>query len=167
MCSSFCWVVRGFRSSVLPRSSREHQDHRQRGQRGCRSFLPLGPDRLIASAQLRQDLSTSIARMGAKGLKGGKNKEFFGVAWCFVGLFGHPKRAKPKIFLKSRGKRGVFRGLAWLRSLVALGACLGAVRGFPWASALIVHQHTKTARFRLFGAIAFLDCFQISVLRAF
>ena len=41
--------------------SREHQDHRQRGQRGCRSFLPLGPDRLTAPAQLRQDLSTEIA----------------------------------------------------------------------------------------------------------
>ena len=55
-------------ASVLPRSSREHQDHRQQGQRGCRSFLPLGPDWLIASAQLRQDLSTEIApNEGKKG----------------------------------------------------------------------------------------------------
>ena len=61
LCSSFCWVALGFRSSVPPRTSREHQDHRQQGQRGCRSFLPLGPDWLIASAQLRQDLSTEIA----------------------------------------------------------------------------------------------------------
>ena len=58
-------------------------------------------------------------------------------------------------------------GLAWLRSSVALGASLGLF-GECWrASVLIVHQHTKIARFRLFGAIAFLDCFQISVLRAF
>ena len=61
LCSSFCWVVRGFLASVLPRSSREHQDHRQRGRRGCRSFLPLVPYWPIASAQLRQDLSTETA----------------------------------------------------------------------------------------------------------
>ena len=48
-----------------------------------------------------------------------------------------------------------------------LGLILGAGRGFPWASVLIVHQYTKIARFRLFGAIAFLDCLQKSVLRAF
>ena len=44
---------------------------------------------------------------------------------------------------------------------------LGAVRGFPWASALIVHQHTKIAPFRLFGAIAFPHSFNKSVLRGF
>ena len=44
---------------------------------------------------------------------------------------------------------------------------LGAGRGFPWASALIVHQHTKIARLRLFGAIAFPCSCNKSVLRAF
>ena len=51
--------------------------------------------------------------------------------------------------------------------LGGLGACLGLF-GECWrASAQVVHYPTKTALFRLFGAIAFLDCFQISVLRAF
>ena len=81
--------------------------------------------------------------------------------------FRRPNRAKINIFLNLSGKRGVFAGLPGLRSSVALGACLGAGRGFPGASALIVHQHTKITHFRLFGAIALLDCFQISVLRAF
>ena len=54
-----------------------------------------------------------------------------------------------------------------LRSSVALGALLGAGRGFPGASALILHQHTKIAHFRLFGAIAFPRSSQISVLRGF
>ena len=58
-------------------------------------------------------------------------------------------------------------GRSWLVFLVALGACLGAGRGFLGASAQVVHQHTKIAPFRLFGAIAFLHPFNKSVLRGF
>ena len=58
-------------------------------------------------------------------------------------------------------------GRSWLRSSVAPGVCLGAGRGFPGASAQVVHYPTKIAAFRLFGAIAFLHPFNKSVLRAF
>ena len=44
---------------------------------------------------------------------------------------------------------------------------LGLVWELVGASAQVVHQHTKIAHFRLFGAIAFFDCLQISVLRRF
>ena len=77
------------------------------------------------------------------------------------------KRAKPKIFLKLSGKRGVFAGLAWLCSSVVVGASLGLF-GECWrASALVVRHPCK---FGLLGypcAIAFPRSFQISVLRAF
>ena len=102
-----------------------------------------------------------------KGLKMGKSKTFFEGRWCFIGIFGYPKRAKTKIFLNLRGKRWANCGLPWLRSSVAVGACIRLFGEYWRASALIVHYHTKIARFRLFGAIAFLDCLQKSVLRAF
>ena len=81
--------------------------------------------------------------------------------------FRRPKRAKVKVFLKLSGKRGVFAGLPWLRSSVALGAYIGHFGECCGASALIVHQHSKTAHLRLFGAIAFSRCCNKSVLRAF
>lgn len=89
------------------------------------------------------------------------------MAKCFLGVLRYPKRAKPNIFLNLGLMRRANMGLSWLRSSVALGACLGAGRGFLGASAQIVHQRTKIAPFRLFGAIAFPRCLQISVLRAF
>ena len=76
-------------------------------------------------------------------------------------------RAKPKIFLKLRGKKGVFAGLPWLRSSVAVGACIRLFGEYWRASALIVYYPTKIAHFLPLGAIAFLDCLQKSVLRAF
>ena len=44
--------------------------------------------------------------------------------------FRRPKRAKTKIFLKLSGKKGVFAGLPWLRSSVALGSWSGLPWGF-------------------------------------
>ena len=44
--------------------------------------------------------------------------------------FRRPKRAKAKVFLKLSGKKGVFAGLPWLRSSVALGSCSGLPLGF-------------------------------------
>ena len=51
--------------------------------------------------------------------------------------------------------RGLYRAL-W-----------GVLEGFPWASAQIVHQHSKIVSLGYPCAIAFLDCLQKSVLRAF
>ena len=51
---------------------------------------------------------------------------------------------------------------SWLLGLV--GELVGAFLGLPFR---VAHYPTKITPFRLFGAIAFLDCFQISVLRAF
>ena len=51
--------------------------------------------------------------------------------------------------------------------LSSLGSWSGLPWGFLGASSLIVHQHTKITLFLLFGAIAFPDCLQISVLRGF
>lgn len=58
-------------------------------------------------------------------------------------------------------------GRSWLCSFVALGACLEAGRGIFGASAQVVHQHSKIAHFRHFGATAFPRSFNKSVLRAF
>ena len=44
--------------------------------------------------------------------------------------FRRPQRAKTKIFLNLSGKRGVFAGLARLRSSVAIGSCSGLPLGF-------------------------------------
>ena len=44
--------------------------------------------------------------------------------------FRRPNRAKVKVFLILRGKRGANWGLAWLRSSVALGSCSGLPWGF-------------------------------------
>ena len=44
--------------------------------------------------------------------------------------FRRPKRAKAKIFLSLGLKRWANCGLPWLRSSVALGACLGLPLGF-------------------------------------
>ena len=85
----------------------------------------------------------------------------------FSRCFAIPKQCKTNKFLNLGLARWANCGLPWLCSSVALGGYLGAGRGFPGASALIVHQHTKIARLRLFGAIAFLNCLQISVLRGF
>ena len=71
-------------------------------------------------------------------LKRAKVKSIFEIEWHKVGKLGCVPR--------------------WL---------LGLIWGFPGASAQIVHQDTKIACSRLFGAIAFPHCFQISVLRAF
>ena len=61
------------------------------------------------------------------------------------------------------GKYGAFVAVF----LGAPGAYLGAGRGILGASVQVVHQHTKIAHFRLFGAIAFARSFNKSVLRAF
>ena len=61
------------------------------------------------------------------------------------------------------GKYGAFAAAL----LGAPGAYVGAGRGFLGASAQVVHQHTKIAPFPHFGATAFPDCLQTSVLRAF
>ena len=71
LCSSFCWVVLlvvGFRSSVLPDS--------------------LG---------LPEDLTTG-RKTAQNRPKRGKTKVFFGVRWCFLGIFGHSKGAKQRYF---------------------------------------------------------------------
>ena len=76
-------------------------------------------------------------------------------------------RAKVKKHLKTRGKRGVFRGLPWLRSSVAVGASLGLF-GECWRASVLIVRHP--CKFGLLGypcAIAFPHSFQISVLRAF
>ena len=52
------------------------------------------------------------------------------MALCFLGVLRYHNRAKVKKHLKTRGKRWAKGGLEWLRSSVALGACLGAGRGF-------------------------------------
>ena len=85
----------------------------------------------------------------------------------FSRCFAIPKEGKSK---ETFGNRGQKVGKLWAcvaAFLGALGACLGAGRGFPGASAQVVHQHTKIAAFLLFGAIAFLHPFNKSVLRAF
>ena len=51
--------------------------------------------------------------------------------------------------------------------LVALGAYFRLFWECWRASAQVVHYPTKIAHFLHFGAIAFLDCLQISVLRGF
>ena len=81
--------------------------------------------------------------------------------------FRRPKRAKVKKHLKTRGKRWANMGLPWLRSSAALGAYFRTFGECLRASALVVLHPCKFSSFRLFGAIAFLDCLQISVLRAF
>ena len=78
----------------------------------------------------------------------------------FSRCFAIPKRAKVKKHLKTRGKR-------WVNWAAFLGGSWGFLGELVGASALIVHQHTKTAHFRLLGAIAFPRCFNKSVLRAF
>ena len=85
----------------------------------------------------------------------------------FPRCFAIPKQCKTNKFLNLGLERWANCGRSWLRSSVALGAYMGAGRGFPGASALIVHQHSKIAHFRLFGAIAFLHPFNKSVLRGF
>ena len=77
--------------------------------------------------------------------------------------FRRPKRAKVKKHLETRAKGG---------QIVGVRGCVPRwLLGLSWelvgASALIVHQHTKIAHFRLFGAIAFPRSFNKSVLRAF
>ena len=81
--------------------------------------------------------------------------------------FRRPKRAKVKVFLVLGLTRWANCGAFGAVFLGALGAYLGAGRGFPGASAQVVHYPTKIASFLSFGAIAFLRSFQISVLRAF
>ena len=63
----------------------------------------------------------------------------------FSRCFAIPKQCKTNKFLNLGLELGVFQGLSWLRSSVAVGAYWGAGRGFPGASALIVHQHTKNS----------------------
>ena len=89
------------------------------------------------------------------------------MAECFIGNLRYLNRAKAKVFLNLSGKRGVFAGLPWLRSLVAFGAYLGLFRECWRASAQIVHQHSKMVSFGYPCAIAFPCSFQISVLGAF
>ena len=81
--------------------------------------------------------------------------------------FSDTQKGQNKVFFEFGAYKVGKLGLPWLRSSVVPGACLGAGWGFPGASALIVHQHTKIAYFRPFGAIAFLLCFNKSVLRHF
>ena len=73
-----------------------------------RSFRPCGLPGLIvqhwehlgASGRLWTIGSTPNSSKGAqKGLKRGKNKEFFEVRWCFLGVLRYLEGAKPKIFL--------------------------------------------------------------------
>ena len=78
--------------------------------------------------------------------------------------FAIPQQGKSKSILEFEWQKV---GKLWANRGCVPRWLLGAVRGFPRASALIVHQHTKIAAFRLFGAIAFPRCLQKSVLRAF
>ena len=63
--------------------------------------------------------------------KRGKNEFFFGVLWCFLGIFGDRNSQNTKIFLKCGckvvGVRVCFRGVSAGVSVQALGA-LGPTR---------------------------------------
>ena len=87
--------------------------------------------------------------------------------WCFLGILRYLKRAKPKIFLNLWLESGANCGLSWLPSFVALGAYI-RLFGACWrASAQVVLHPCKIAAFGYPCAIAFLDCFNKSVLRHF
>ena len=81
--------------------------------------------------------------------------------------FAIPQQGKSKETFKNKGQKGSICGASAAAFLGGSWELFGASLGFPWASVLIVHQHSKIAHLLPFGAIAFLDCFQISVLRAF
>lgn len=85
----------------------------------------------------------------------------------FPRCFAIPQRGKSKETFENKGQKVGKLGAFVAVFLGAFVACLGAGRGLPGASALVVHQHTKIATFPFFGAIAFPRSFQISVLRGF
>ena len=91
---------RSFRPCGLPGLIVQHWEHR--GGSGLWEHLKQG-------------------KSGQNRLKRGKNKDFFGVLWCFLGIFGHSKGAKPNIFLNLGLARWANCGLLWLRSSVLLG----------------------------------------------
>ena len=70
--------------------------------------------------------------MRAKRAEKGQNLIIFWGALVFPRDFAIPQRAKPKIFLKSRGKKGSISGASVAAFLGGSWELVGASLGLPW-----------------------------------